>query len=109
VIATLGLITDSTAVIIVATLIAPARPSKGIALGAVGGRAHPLPCAATTLAAGVALSLSASCALAWLALQLPFDALDTIPNEVSSRNAPRAVRPGHRARGAPPRRTPWRG
>ena len=88
-IATLGLITDSAAVIIGAMLIAPLlSPIMGIALGALGGRSHLLLRATITLGAGVVLSLAVSFALAWLALRMPFNVLATIPLEVTSRTHP---------------------
>jgi uncharacterized hydrophobic protein (TIGR00271 family) len=88
-IATFGLITDSAAVIIGAMLIAPLlSPIMGIALAVLGGRGHLLTRAALTLTVGIALALGLSFALAWLALQLPFGALTTIPHEVSSRTHP---------------------
>ncbi len=89
VIATLGLITDSAAVIIGAMLIAPMlTPIMGIALGALGGRSRLLLRAAVTLSAGVAITLGTSFAVTWLALLLPFDVLATIPLEVTSRTHP---------------------
>ena len=88
-IATLGLITDSAAVIIGAMLIAPLlSPIMAIALGALGGRSHLLLRASITLGAGVALSLAVSFAVAWLALRMPFNVLATIPLEVTSRTHP---------------------
>ena len=88
-IATFGLITDSAAVIIGAMLIAPLlSPIMAIALAMLGGRPHLLARATLTLAAGTVLALAVSFALTWAALQLPFDALTTIPAEVSSRTHP---------------------
>jgi uncharacterized hydrophobic protein (TIGR00271 family) len=88
-IATFGLITDSAAVIIGAMLIAPfLSPIMAMSLAVLGGRWHLLERAAITLAVGVGLALVVSFLLTWLALQLPFDALTTIPAEVASRTHP---------------------
>jgi uncharacterized hydrophobic protein (TIGR00271 family) len=88
-IATFGLVTDSAAVIIGAMLIAPLlSPIMAIALAVLGGRRPLLERAIVTLAVGTGLALAVSFALAWIALQLPFDALTTIPAEVASRTHP---------------------
>ena len=88
-IATFGLITDSAAVIIGAMLIAPfLSPIMAIALAFLGGRWRLLERAAVTLAVGVGLALGVSLGLTWLALQLPFDVLTTIPGELASRTHP---------------------
>jgi uncharacterized membrane protein len=59
-----------------------------IALAVLGGRRPLLERAIVTLAVGTGLALAVSFALAWIALQLPFDALTTIPAEVASRTHP---------------------
>ena len=88
-IATFGLITDSAAVIIGAMLIAPfLSPIMGIALAVLGGRRLLLARAGVTLAIGVAMALVLSVGLTWLAIQLPFGALTTVPGEVVSRTNP---------------------
>ena len=88
-IATFGLVTDSAAVIIGAMLIAPfLSPIMAMALAVLGGRWYLLERAAITLAVGVGLALVVSFGLTWLALQLPFDVLTTIPAEVASRTHP---------------------
>jgi uncharacterized hydrophobic protein (TIGR00271 family) len=88
-IATLGLITDSAAVIIGAMLIAPLlSPIMALALSALGGRPHLVLRASITLGTGVVLSLGVALTLSWLALRLPFDVLATIPLEVTSRTHP---------------------
>ena len=88
-IATFGLITDSAAVIIGAMLIAPfLSPIMGIALAVLGGRRLLLVRAGLTLAIGIATALLLSVGLTWLAIQLPFGALTTVPNEVASRTHP---------------------
>ncbi len=88
-IATFGLIGDSAAVIIGAMLIAPLlSPIMAIALAALGGRRALLARAARTLAIGIVVALILSFSLAWLAIQLPFGALATIPAEVASRTHP---------------------
>ncbi len=88
-IATFGLITDSAAVIIGAMLIAPfLSPIMGIALAVLGGRRLLLARAGATLAIGVATALVLSTALTWVAIQLPFGALTTVPGEVVSRTHP---------------------
>lgn len=86
IIATFGLITDSAAVIIGAMLIAPLlSPIMALALAALGGRRRLFVRAALTLVAGIALALVLSAGLAWVAQQLPFGALTTVPAEVQSR------------------------
>ena len=88
-IATLGLISDSAAVIIGAMLIAPLlSPIMAIALASLGGRRLLLLRAVRTLVVGIVVALIVSYGLAWLSLQLPFGALLTIPNEVASRTHP---------------------
>ncbi|MGH2512290.1 MAG: DUF389 domain-containing protein, partial [Candidatus Limnocylindrales bacterium] len=88
-IATFGLITNSAAVIIGAMLIAPfLSPIMGIAFAILGGRRRLLLRATITLAAGIVGALALSYAFAWLALQLPFGALTTVPAEVTSRTRP---------------------
>ena len=86
VIATFGLITDSAAVIIGAMLIAPLlSPIMALALAALGGRERLFARAGVTLVTGIAVALVLSASLAWVAQQLPFGALATVPAEVQSR------------------------
>ena len=88
-IATLGLIADSTAVVIGAMLVAPLlTPIMALALGSVRGRLSLLATATRTLVEGVVLAVLLSLALAWLAHALPFDALVTLPHEAQLRTHP---------------------
>lgn len=88
-IATLGLIADSTAVVIGAMLVAPLlTPIVGLALGAVRGRLPLLLTAAIGLAEGIVVAVLLSAMLASLARALPFDALVTLPHEAQIRTRP---------------------
>mgnify|MGYP000614727083 CR=1 FL=1 len=88
-IATLGLIADSTAVVIGAMLVAPLlTPIMGLALGSVRGRPTLLASAALGLVEGVIVAVILSSVIAWLAQALPFDALVTLPGEAQARTRP---------------------
>lgn len=88
-IATLGLIADSPAVVIGAMLVAPLLgPILALALGSVVGRPQLLGRAAFGLIEGVIVSIVLSTALAWLARELPFDVLVTLPHEAQIRTSP---------------------
>lgn len=89
VIATLGLIADSTAVVIGAMLVAPLlTPIMALALGSVRGEGNLLSTAALAIAEGVAVAIFLSWFLAAGARLLPFDALTTLPAEVHARTHP---------------------
>ncbi len=67
VIATLGLLADSVAVIIGAMIIAPLMlPIRGIALGALEGNVRLFKAAAYSILLGTGLGISVSCLLGWL-------------------------------------------
>ncbi len=88
-IATLGLIVNSVAVIIGAMLVAPLMgPILGIALASVARRPGLYRRAAVSLAAGITLAVALSALVAFAARQLPFGALQDIPSEVQSRARP---------------------
>jgi len=88
-IATLGLIADSPAVVIGAMLVAPLLgPILALALGSVVGRPELLRQAAFGLIEGVVVSVLLSTFLAWLARELPFDVLVTLPHEAQVRTSP---------------------
>ena len=88
-VATLGLITNSVAVIIGAMLIAPLMgPIMGVALSAL--RPQPLLYrrALIALTTGALLSIGLAALISAIAVWLPFDALTTIPSEVQVRAQP---------------------
>ena len=88
-IATLGLITDSTAVIIGAMLVAPLMsPILGISLASVSGEQKMYRKALIALTQGVFLAVVLSAIVSRLAYDSPFDVLRTLPNEVLSRTRP---------------------
>lgn len=89
VLATLGLIVNSVAVIIGAMLVAPLMgPILGIALASIAHRPGLYRRAALSLAVGIALAVALSAAVAFTARQLPFGALQDVPTEVQSRAKP---------------------
>ena len=89
IIATLGLITDSPAVIIGAMLVAPLMsPILGLSLASVAGEQRVFRQSVFALAEGVLLALALSILLGWLARWLPFGMLNTLPGEVLARTHP---------------------
>lgn len=89
IIATLGLITDSAAVIIGAMLVAPLMsPILGLSLASVAGKQHVFRQAIIALAEGVLLALALSTLIGWMARLLPFGMLATLPGEVLARTHP---------------------
>jgi len=89
VIATLGLITDSAAVIIGAMLIAPIMsPILGFSLASIVGDWRMLGRSLLGLLGGASLAIALSAALAWLASVSPFIILTELPHEVLSRTRP---------------------
>lgn len=91
-IATFGLITDSTAVVIGAMLVAPLMsPILGLSLASVAGKRNMFQRALVALIRGVLLSILLSAVLGWLAQQLPFDLLQELPNEVLARTRPTPI------------------
>lgn len=88
-IATLGLITDSAAVIIGAMLVAPLMsPILGLSLASVAGEQYMFRRALGALVRGALLAVALSAGLSWLARVLPFDVLTVIPAEVLARTRP---------------------
>jgi uncharacterized hydrophobic protein (TIGR00271 family) len=89
IIATLGLITDSAAVIIGAMLVAPLMsPILGLSVASVAGEQRVFRQSVIALAEGVLLSLMLSAILGWMARWLPFGMLNTLPGEVLARTHP---------------------
>jgi len=89
VIATLGLLTNSVAIIIGAMLIAPLMgPIMGLSLTVV----HPTPRtsrnALMALGTAVMISIAGSIVIGLIARLLPFNVLSTLPSEVTSRTQP---------------------
>ncbi len=88
-IATLGLITNSSAVIIGAMLVAPLMsPILGLSIATVVAEGKLFRRALVALGAGILLALLLSTLLGWIARLLPFDVLVSFPDEVLSRTHP---------------------
>lgn len=91
-IATFGLITDSTAVIIGAMLVAPLMsPILGLSLASVAGKRNMFERAVGALIRGVLLAVALAALISWLSQLLPFDLLTTLPGEVLSRTRPSPI------------------
>jgi uncharacterized hydrophobic protein (TIGR00271 family) len=91
-IATFGLITDSTAVIIGAMLVAPLMsPILGLSLASVAGKRNMFERAIGALGRGVLLAVALATLISWLSQLLPFDLLTTLPGEVLSRTRPSPI------------------
>jgi uncharacterized hydrophobic protein (TIGR00271 family) len=91
-IATFGLITDSTAVIIGAMLVAPLMsPILGLSLASVAGKRNMFERAVGALLRGVLLAVALAAFISWITQLLPFDILITLPNEVISRTRPTPI------------------
>jgi uncharacterized hydrophobic protein (TIGR00271 family) len=91
VIATMGLLTDSAAVIIGAMLVAPLMsPIIGLGLASITGDSKLLRDATAALLRGAALSVVISFLITWINLHLPFIALQIqdLPGEVLARTQP---------------------
>ncbi len=92
VIATLGLLTNSAAVIIGAMLVAPLMsPIIGIGLASLTGDAHLFSDSNVALARGALLAVLMAALLAWANRYLPFITLQEIPGEVLSRTRPSPI------------------
>jgi uncharacterized hydrophobic protein (TIGR00271 family) len=88
-IATFGLITNSTAVVIGAMLVAPLMsPILGISLASVAGEERIFERALIALIWGIILAIALSAGLGWISHALPLGALDSLPAEVLSRTRP---------------------
>lgn len=92
VIATLGLLTNSAAVIIGAMLVAPLMsPIVGIGLASLTGDTRLFRDSSVALARGALLAILMSAFLAWANRSLPFVPLQEIPGEVLSRTHPSPI------------------
>jgi uncharacterized hydrophobic protein (TIGR00271 family) len=92
VIATLGLLTNSAAVIIGAMLVAPLMsPIIGIGLASLTGDARLFSNSSVALARGALLAILMATLLAWANRYLPFITLQEIPGEVLSRTHPSPI------------------
>ena len=92
VIATLGLLTNSAAVIIGAMLVAPLMsPIIGIGLASLTGDARLFRNSSVALARGALMAILMSALLAWANHSLPFIPLQEIPGEVFSRTRPSPI------------------
>ena len=92
VIATLGLLTDSAAVIIGAMLVAPLMsPIIGIGLASLTGDARLFRDSGVALVRGAFLAILMAVLLAWVNRSLPFITLQELPAEVTSRTRPSPI------------------
>jgi uncharacterized hydrophobic protein (TIGR00271 family) len=92
VIATLGLLTNSAAVIIGAMLVAPLMsPIIGIGLASLTGDARLFRDSSVALARGAILAILMAGFLAWANRSLPFVTLQELPGEVLSRTRPSPI------------------
>ena len=88
-IASFGLVTNSTAVIIGAMLIAPLMsPILGLSLASVAGESNMFRRALVALIEGALLAVALSAIIGWVSHELPFGALLELPSEVLSRTRP---------------------
>jgi uncharacterized hydrophobic protein (TIGR00271 family) len=91
-IATLGLITDSPAVIIGAMLVAPLMsPIIGIGLASITGEVQLARNALSALLLGAGLAVLLSTVMAWINRLLPFVVLQELPGEVLARSRPSPI------------------
>lgn len=92
VIATLGLLTNSAAVIIGAMLVAPLMsPIIGIGLASLTGDARLFSDSSVALARGALLAITMAALLTWANRFLPFITLQEVPGEVLSRTHPSPI------------------
>ena len=88
-IATFGLLSDSTAVIIGAMLVAPLMsPILGLSLSSVAGEQFMFRRSIIALVEGVFLAIALSALITAFSYQLPYELLNTLPDEVLSRTQP---------------------
>ncbi len=91
-IATLGLLTNSAAVIIGAMLIAPLMsPILGLAMASINGLSKFFRQSLLAILEGAALAVALSAVIAFVAYRLPFGILAAIPSEVWSRTSPSPI------------------
>jgi len=89
IIATMGLLVNSPAIIIGAMLVAPLMsPIIGIGLASITGDERLLRDSVLGLFLGAFLAVIISSLISWVNLQLPFTILDNIPGEVMARTRP---------------------
>ncbi len=88
-IATFGLLSNSTAVIIGAMLVAPLMsPILGLSLSSVAGEQFMFRRSIIALVEGVLLAIALSALITALSYQIPYELLNTLPGEVLSRTQP---------------------
>lgn len=91
-IATLGLLTNSAAVIIGAMLVAPLMsPIIGLGLGSLIGDETLLKNSASAIFRGAAIAVGIAILLTWMNTSLPFITLHDLPQEVLSRTHPTPI------------------
>jgi uncharacterized hydrophobic protein (TIGR00271 family) len=91
-IATMGLVTDSPAVIIGAMLVAPLMsPIIGLGMGSIMGNAKLVESALSALLRGAALAVLLSALMTIINKNLPFVVLQELPEEVLSRTHPSPI------------------
>jgi uncharacterized hydrophobic protein (TIGR00271 family) len=91
-IATLGLITDSPAVIIGAMLVAPLMsPLIGIGVASITGNTTLLRSATSALLRGAILAIALATLMTWINNQLPFFSIQELPKEVLARTRPTPI------------------
>jgi len=91
-IATLGLVSNSAAVIIGAMLVAPLMsPIIGIGMASISGDARLARKAAVALLYGAILAVSLSCLMTLINTKLPFVVLQELPSEVLARTRPSPI------------------
>ncbi len=88
-IATLGLLTDSAAVIIGAMLVAPLMtPILGISLASIRGNSGLFQIAAKSVFTGALVSILLAAIISWFSHNLPFSIISELPPEVLARTRP---------------------
>lgn len=91
-IATLGLITNSPAVIIGAMLVAPLMsPLIGIGLASITGNTTLLRSAISALFRGALLAIALAALMTWINNQIPFFSIQELPGEVLARTRPTPI------------------
>ena len=91
-IATLGLITNSPAVIIGAMLVAPLMsPIVGLGLASILGNGRLAESAVSALVRGALLAVLLSAVMTWVNRNLPFVVLQELPNEIIARTHPSPI------------------
>lgn len=92
IIATLGLLVDSPAIIIGAMLVAPLMtPIIGLGLSSIVGDDKLLRSSSISLFIGALVAILISALITWVNLQLPFISVEILPNEVLARTRPSPI------------------